>query len=549
MLGRNGPGLSGSALLLAVGSGAAGQVIPSGPAVGFEAVPFGTNQSACLHEVFASSVFTGASGGNSVRITSISLAPSTNESYSVIVAIRLGYTNAVPGVSGASRLQPPTSVSGGGAPNAVGAMALFLPSANRSYTITSSSPTNFQMAFPGQAFTYDPALGNLLVEFVTTVQVGGVPVWNEGVAYAAGGPDASLAYNSTAHGAAAEPTQAVRMDFAFTTIATGACCFGDGSCHFIAPQTCTTLGGVYSGNNITCAAANCPQPGACCMPDASCVFEFPSACTAAGGVYEGAGVTCAQANCPLPGACCFGGGTCSILLPSQCAAQNGTWNGALTCAAAGCSSCFVVNGGFESGSLSPGWTPDSSSWGVSAAPLPGGSVAPHDGTYAAYLLEVNDGNAVMNSLTQTVPVRAGTRVTISFWFAVGNFATLTVTFDGVPLLGMFPATAWRYYRVDLTPIHDNPVFQFLVFTERAPPGGGTTTGVAYFDDITICTACYANCDGSTIPPVLNVNDFACFLNAYAAGDPYANCDGSTTQPVLNVLDFACFLNQYAAGCS
>ena len=31
--------------------------------------------------------------------------------------------------------------------------------------------------------------------------------------------------------------------------------------------------------------------------------------------------------------------------------------------------------------------------------------------------------------------------------------------------------------------------------------------------------CYANCDGSTIAPVLNVNDFQCFLNAYAAGCP------------------------------
>jgi hypothetical protein len=45
-----------------------------------------------------------------------------------------------------------------------------------------------------------------------------------------------------------------------------------------------------------------------------------------------------------------------------------------------------------------------------------------------------------------------------------------------------------------------------------------------------------------------VLDFACFLNRFAAGDPYANCDGSTTAPTLNVLDFACFLNRFAAGC-
>ncbi len=61
--------------------------------------------------------------------------------------------------------------------------------------------------------------------------------------------------------------------------------------------------------------------------------------------------------------------------------------------------------------------------------------------------------------------------------------------------------------------------------------------------------CYANCDASTTPPVLNVLDFSCFLNQFAAGNTYANCDASTTPPVLNVLDFTCFLNKFAAGCS
>ncbi len=66
--------------------------------------------------------------------------------------------------------------------------------------------------------------------------------------------------------------------------------------------------------------------------------------------------------------------------------------------------------------------------------------------------------------------------------------------------------------------------------------------------VTVTAICYANCDGSTTSPMLNVLDFSCFLNRYAAGDTYANCDGSTTPPVLNVLDFACFLNRYAVGC-
>jgi hypothetical protein len=59
-------------------------------------------------------------------------------------------------------------------------------------------------------------------------------------------------------------------------------------------------------------------------------------------------------------------------------------------------------------------------------------------------------------------------------------------------------------------------------------------------------SCAADCD---VSGSLNVADFGCFLNSFAAGDPYANCDGSTTPPVLNVADFACFLNRFAAGCS
>jgi photosystem II stability/assembly factor-like uncharacterized protein len=64
----------------------------------------------------------------------------------------------------------------------------------------------------------------------------------------------------------------------------------------------------------------------------------------------------------------------------------------------------------------------------------------------------------------------------------------------------------------------------------------------------VSTTCYANCDGSTAPPVLNIGDFVCFQARFAAGDSYANCDGSTIPPVLNVNDFVCFQQAFAAGC-
>jgi hypothetical protein len=76
-------------------------------------------------------------------------------------------------------------------------------------------------------------------------------------------------------------------------------------------------------------------------------------------------------------------------------------------------------------------------------------------------------------------------------------------------------------------------------------GTGQTVDVALQP---VAPPCYANCDGSTIVPVLNVNDFICFQTKFAAGDPTANCDASTIPPVLNVNDFLCFQTKYAAGC-
>ena len=39
-----------------------------------------------------------------------------------------------------------------------------------------------------------------------------------------------------------------------------------------------------------------------------------------------------------------------------------------------------------------------------------------------------------------------------------------------------------------------------------------------------------------------------FLNAFATGDSRANCDGSTAAPLLNIADFLCFQQKFAAGC-
>jgi hypothetical protein len=77
---------------------------------------------------------------------------------------------------------------------------------------------------------------------------------------------------------------------------------------------------------------------------------------------------------------------------------------------------------------------------------------------------------------------------------------------------------------------------------------GANSAAFIASHLNLACACAANCDCSTVAPILNVADFSCFLGKFAAQDPGANCDGSTTPPVLNVADFACFLQQFAAGC-
>ncbi len=81
-------------------------------------------------------------------------------------------------------------------------------------------------------------------------------------------------------------------------------------------------------------------------------------------------------------------------------------------------------------------------------------------------------------------------------------------------------------------------------------GNFTRAGNSYSPYLTqLACACYVNCDNSTTAPVLNVNDFNCFLNNFAAGTNYANCDGSAATPVLTANDFQCFLNKFAVGCN
>ena len=96
--------------------------------------------------------------------------------------------------------------------------------------------------------------------------------------------------------------------------------------------------------------------------------------------------------------------------------------------------------------------------------------------------------------------------------------------------GLDSVGTWRLDVTDCAGGDAGTIYNFILILDVNPP------------------PCYANCDGSTVAPILNANDFQCFLNLFASGNTRANCDGSTYPPVVNANDFQCFLNQFAAGC-
>jgi hypothetical protein len=128
----------------------------------------------------------------------------------------------------------------------------------------------------------------------------------------------------------------------------------------------------------------------------------------------------------------------------------------------------------------------------------------------------------------------------SFSMAGGQPASCIAAWDGAQWMPLGPGTSGT---VRALTVWNNTL---VAGGDFYTAGGLVSPGMAFWGCPSL--PCYPNCDSSTTAPILNIADFACFLNRFFAGDTWANCDNSTAAPVLNVSDFACFLNQFAAGC-
>jgi hypothetical protein len=159
-----------------------------------------------------------------------------------------------------------------------------------------------------------------------------------------------------------------------------------------------------------------------------------------------------------------------------------------------------------------------------------------DPQYIHYDLSALTLSALINGQTLDIS-GSGTYRRGGLPFNLQHQLILDVTIAGEP---------W-HFDSGLVPIdlaHDFPEIDIAALTPTMVCRQDVTQFIAQPDT----SVCYANCDGSTAAPILNINDFVCFMARFSAGDPYANCDGSSIPPVLTVNDFVCFQTAFAAGC-
>jgi hypothetical protein len=317
----------------------------------------------------------------------------------------------------------------------------------------------------------------------------------------------------------------------------GACCLFDGTCQRLSQASCGNASGVYHGNGSLCSGTNCPLPpaGACCR-DSGCAVVSQAICAATGGTYHGDNSACAGAGCAAANA--YLETTDAGDLPSNAAVVNN-----------GTGTLSVIHGAFSEFTDADMYRiricdPANFSATMTWSGIGEISLFKTDGSGIAQRFGFNGPTAITNQFVSALPAGDFDLAVSAFWKSPQD------TLSNNLWLG----------------IHGDPPNQTFDNIERAPDGPGAASPIDHWDQgggqdgpytITLTGACfvaggappcYANCDASTTAPVLNVLDFTCFLQKFAAGIAYANCDASTTSPVLNVLDFTCFLQKYAAGC-
>jgi hypothetical protein len=305
-------------------------------------------------------------------------------------------------------------------------------------------------------------------------------------------------------------------------------------------------------------------PGACCLPGGTCTTGLLADCRAQGGIYRGGGTDCPTAwPCPTWG-----------VMPTLPHASGST----IPFAESPGSVMHQVFASTLFSDIAPGQTfriermgfapsTDRTFWGNITLRLGYTFALPGVGTASGGLSVPHpDGQGFPNAigLMHTFYSRPTTFTSTSSSATNFQFIFDGAPFDYDPSQGNLLLEVYTTGVTSLTGMSTSRSAgseQASRAYRTSGGGSGVLTAQAlrtqFFYSRPDDGACYANCDGSTVDPVLNVDDFICFIGQFADAmqlqEPqqishYANCDQSTVSPVLNVDDFICFIGAFAAGC-
>ncbi len=199
--------------------------------------------------------------------------------------------------------------------------------------------------------------------------------------------------------------------------------------------------------------------------------------------------------------------------------------------------------------VNPNYQNRANAWPSSATPghsLPNSMFVDQDGSITVGVppLQVNFAVPV-NRVGMFLSGSLSTTYTLRVYSATGLLETLTRPGITTPST-ITPPSTYIYLGIE----RSERIVRCEVSARRPFPGPGQSN--FFVDDVQFepwPRPCYANCDGSTIAPVLTANDFQCFINAFVNQQPYANCDGSTFPPAFTANDFQCYINRFAGGCT
>jgi hypothetical protein len=264
--------------------------------------------------------------------------------------------------------------------------------------------------------------------------------------------------------------------------------------------TCTTVtfncppANIYAGTD-TCTPTNPCALGACCD-------------TATGACTSVSVITC-RTNFLGPGSSCN---------PSPCI---------------GPGICGPVNGGFESGHFAP-WTQFGNTGNTNVLGS-FNSISPHGGSHQAVFGAVNSAGGIQ----QTIPVAAGTLVTISFWLANegGIPSSFSVDFGGSNLASQSnpPSFDWTFFTYTLQAPTNNPVLSFAFQNNPA---------WFHLDDVSVCLTTTACCNEITGACSI-VAGATCPAGSVAA--PPAAAPTCTPSPCLTGVGLTCSDCTYVNG--